>query len=186
MMRKRQFALAVTFLLFVSLIPLPPALAKIAVTRNSTLSVNTSGWGAYLATPGTTPPPNPYVNTWIASPGVQLAYLDLLNPNSLNLAGVTYNITSTDPNSSRQNVPRIAIDVCVGGTWNQSTDSCNGTISALGNSTGGTIASSVSLPATSRQSIRLTVTKTTKVVWTTTINISVNRAQVRAATTTNS
>ncbi|MBU6347482.1 MAG: hypothetical protein KGQ38_02580 [Actinomycetales bacterium] len=168
-----------------SLLVLPDAQAQTSATVSSSQSVSTTGWGAYLVQPGTTPPPTAYVNTWISSPGVQLTYLDLLNPNAVALAGVVYNITSVDPSSSRQNVPRISIDVCVGATWNQITDSCAGTITNLGTSTGGTISSLIALSANSRQSIRLTVTKTTKVVWTTTINVSVGRTQVRAATTTN-
>ena len=163
-----------------------PADANVKSTRNSDLTVSTSAWGAYLVPAGTTPSPGPYVTSWIAAPGTQLAYLDLLNPNALALSGENFILNSVEPNSSRQNVPRITFDLCVGAAWNQNANTCAGSITSLGTSTGGTVNSTVAVPGQSRLSVRLTVTKVGKLSWTTTINTVITRVQVRAATSSNS
>ena len=183
----RYVAIFLTFLLTTGAgITLSPSHAAIRSTRQATHSVSTASWGAYLAPGGTTPSPGPYISTWTPVAGVQLAYLDLINPNPVALAGENFTLASVEPNSSRQNVPRITFDVCVGATWNQLTDTCAGSITSLGTSTGGTVNSTVSIASQSRLSVRLTVTKVGKLSWTTTINTVITRAQVRAAVTTNS
>ncbi|NBU32249.1 MAG: hypothetical protein EBS36_03655 [Actinobacteria bacterium] len=184
---RNSFALLAFSILFTFTASLcNPSLAAVKGTSSKAQVVTSTGWGAYLAPAGSTPSPGPYVNTWIATPGTQLAYLDLLNPNTVALSGVNFNLSSVEPNSSRQNVPRVTFDVCVGATWNATTDTCSGTITNLGTSTGGTVNSSIVIGANARLSVRLTVGKTTKISWTTTINVLTGRAQVRAAITTNS
>lgn len=184
---RRRCAAALSIILLVASIAIgAPANATVKATKSVNQSASTAGWGAYLVPAGTTPSPSPYVSTWTPVSGTQVIYLDLLNPNAVALSGENFILNSVEPNSSRQNVPRITFDVCAGASWDQTASTCAGTITSLGTSTGGTVNSTVAVPSQSRLSVRLTVTKTGKLLWTTTINTVITRAQVRAAITSNS
>lgn len=185
--RLRYFAILLTFLLMTGTgITRSPTNAASKATGQATQSVSTASWGAYLAAAGTTPSPQPYVNSWTPANGVQIEYLDLINSNPVALVGENFSLASVEPNSSRQNVPRITFDVCVGASWNQTANTCAGTVTSLGTSTGGTVNSTIPVPSQSRLSVRLTVTKVGKLAWTTTINTLITRAQIRSAITSHS
>ena len=186
-LRRRTFAIALSLsLLITSLIINNPANAALHSTRSATNAVSTTAWGAYLVPAGSNSSPGPYVNTWTPTNSLQLEYLDLINPNMVALSGAQFSFASVEPNSSRQNVPRITFDVCEGAVWNPIANTCAGTVTSLGTSTGGSLTSTVSVLSQSRISIRLTVNKVGKLAWTTTINTIITRAQVRAAAISNS
>lgn len=161
--------------------------AKSIAQSTKTQTMATASWGAVITTQGSIPQAAiPFTNAWSPLPGTQILYIDAVNYGSLELTGQTFVITTVDPNSSRQNSPKITFDACVGATWDPITNSCSGSVTAVGTSSNQTVTSNISIPQSGRLSMRLTVTKTTKVAWSTTLNITVNRTQVRPAITQNS
>ena len=164
-----------------------PVSAKLTSRSEKAYLIATTSWGAVITTQGTSPKSAvPYTTAWSPLPGTQIVYLDAVNYGTLDLTGQTFAITTVDPNSSRQNSPKITFDACVGAPWDANTNTCAGTITAVGTSSNQTVTSNIFIPQSGRLSMRLTVTKTTKVAWSTTLNITVSRAQVRAGTTQNS
>ena len=174
-------ALACTF----SLTFTTPAQAKLRINSSQTFSVGTASWAAVITNQGSAGQAVPYVTSWSPLPGTQTVFIDALNFGTLDLLGQTFVITTVDPSSSRQNSPKITFDACVGATWNANANTCAGTVTSIGTSSNASVTSSLPIPAQSRLSLRLVVTKTTRVAWTTTLNITVNRAQVRQPVTSN-
>ena len=178
------FTLAIAVALFA--IPAPPADAAIKATSTKSYSAATLSWGAYFADPGTTPSPAPYVANWITSNSTQFDYLDLINSGDIALIGATFDITTTAKSGNQESVPKITFESCVGGTWNQLANKCSGTITSLGNQANGLLSPTLSIAKGARLSVRLSVSKTSRTAWKSTINVQTDRTDFRAGTTSNS
>ena len=178
------FTLAIAVALFA--IPAQPAGAAIKATSAKSYSAATLSWGAYFADPGTTPSPAPYVSNWITSNSTQLDYLDLINSGGIALIGATFAIATTSQGGNQEGVPKITFESCVGGTWNQTANTCSGTITNLGNQANGSLSPTLSVAKGARLSVRLSVTKTSRTSWSSTISVKTDRTDFRAGTTTNS
>jgi hypothetical protein len=115
-----------------------------------------------------------------ASPPPQ--YFWVVNTGSLTLTGATYTLSiSGTPGAS------ASIAACVGGTWNESTGTCSGSITTLVSTAAGSAGSTV-VPVAAGSSVRLraSVTSALTVADIVTVGVSVSRSQVRAATSTSS
>ncbi len=178
------FTLAIAVALFA--IPAQPAGAAIKANSAKSYSAATLSWGAYFADPGTTPSPAPYVANWITSNSTQLDYLDLINSGGIALIGATFAIATITQGGNQEGVPKITFESCVGGTWNQIANTCSGTITSLGNQANGSLSPTVSIAKGARLSVRLSVTKTSRTSWSSTISVKTDRTDFRAGTTTNS
>jgi hypothetical protein len=109
-------------------------------------------------------------------------YFWVVNTGSLTLTGATYTVGITGtPGAS------ASISACVGGTWNESSGACSGSITTLVTTAAGS-AASVVVPAAAGASIRLraSVTSALTLADIVTVGVSVSRSQVRAATSSNS
>jgi len=178
------FTLATAVALFA--IPAQPANATIKATSTKSYSATTLSWGAYFAEPGTTPSPAPYVANWITSNSTQFDYLDLINSGGIALIGAAFDITTTAKSGNQEGVPKITFESCVGGTWNQLTNTCSGTITSLGNQANGLLSPNLSIAKGARLSVRLSVSKTSRTAWTSTISVQTDRTDFRAGATSNS
>ena len=163
--------------------------AKLAIaggTAGNATAAQTVTSGTWKALPTTLGSP-PYLTQSLvltfllgASPPPQ--YFWVVNTGSLTLSGATYTVGITGtPGAS------ASIAACVGGTWNESTGACSGTITTLVTTATGSAASAV-VPAAAGSSIRLraSVTSALTIADVVTVGVSVSRSQVRAATSSNS
>ena len=160
--------------------------AQASARLQKSVTASVSAWGAVIAVPSATPTSSPFVIAWAPTQGLQIVYVDVVNTGFVSLTGQDYVIDTKDPNSARNNVPQITFTACSAGSWNTATDVCSGTSSVIGTQSNGTLSSNFSLASAARLSLRLSVTKVNKVAWTTTLNMNINRSQIRTATTTNS
>ena len=163
-----------------------PAQAKFLAQSTKNLGATTSSWGVVLTSQNATPFPTPYSITWPQSQTTQITYLDVVNFKSLTVNGQILTVNTDSPDSPRQNAPKISFDACVNGIWNSIANTCSGTITNIGVTQNGTLTSSIAITPSSRLSLRLSADKTFKVNWTTVLNVSVNRSQIRVKTVTNS
>ena len=110
-------------------------------------------------------------------------YFWVVNTGTLSLTRATYTVTETGALGIS-----ATVEACVGGTWDESTDACSGTITAVATSGGGATSSSV-VPAAPSAQIRLRARLTgppAVIAAVVTTSISIARADARSATTTNS
>ncbi len=164
----------------------PATAAEQALARHSSAVTTSSGIWAALPTQAASAP---YVRSALAltfavavvTPRPQ--YFWVVNTGTLSLTGASYTVTETgSPGIS------ATVEACVGGSWNESTDACSGTVTTVATSGGGAMSSSVVSAAPSAQ-VRLRArvsgppTVTAAVV---TTSISVARGNARAAATTDS
>ncbi|MDQ1685073.1 MAG: hypothetical protein QOC82_1810 [Frankiaceae bacterium] len=158
--------------------------AEVALARHSTAVSTTSGVWAALPT---TAASAPYVPTALAltfavavtTPRPQ--YFWVVNTGTVSLTGASYTVTETGALGLT-----ATVQACVGGSWNETTDACSGTITTVATSGAGATSSTV-VPGAPSAQVRLRAllsgapTVTVAVV---TTSISVARTDARAATTT--
>ncbi len=192
-MKMTRIGLRVTLLFLVGSFFLAAALvvdgyvyANAKASAKGSTSVSVLKWGAVLASPSATPAKTPFVISWATSQNQQIAYLEVVNTGSQLISGQSYSIDTKDSEGSRKNDPSITFTACTSGVWNKDTDKCSGSTSVIGTRSNGTLTSNFSLAPLARLSLRLRLTKENRVAWTTTINMKINRSQIRTATTTNS
>lgn len=164
----------------------PTSYAITSATRKTSTIASTTKWSAVMSDATATPTASAYVLSWFPIQGLQNVYTKITNTGSSTLNGFSLFIDSVDSNGNRNNVPKVTVTLCVGATWNSTTDTCSGTMVVLGTLGSGTLSSTSSLASSSSVSVQLSITKTSKVQWITTINTNVSRQQVRAGTLTNS
>ena len=164
----------------------PVSVAVTQATRAVTLQTSTTNWGAVMSNASSAASAQPYVLYWAPIQGLQNNYTKVTNIGALQLNGFTISIDSVDSNGNRNNVPRTTVTLCIGATWNAVTDSCAGTTQVLGTVGSGSLSSTTTLGPNASVSVQLSITKTSKVQWITTVNTSVTRQQIRSSTVTNS
>lgn len=164
----------------------PTSDAAIGTGAQSPSTSAASGTWAAVATTSSAPP---YTNaaleltfgvSVIDPPAPQ--YFNVVNTGTLPLTGATYSAAiSGAPGAT------ATIYACVGGTWNEGTGACSGTITSVVTSAEGTASSTVVATAVNA-SVRLQANVTTvlSLPTTLTVDVSVDRSQARTATTTNS
>lgn len=178
--------LAVSAVAFAGLQPTAATAAEQALARHSAAVTTTSGIWAALPTQAASAPyvPSALALTFavaVSTPRPQ--YFWVVNTGTLTLAAASYTVTETGSLGVT-----ATVEACVGGSWNETTDACSGSITTVATSAGGATTSSV-VPAAASAQVRLRArvsgppAVTAAIV---TTSISIPRTDVRAATTTNS
>jgi hypothetical protein len=180
----RAIALAVALLGVLGVSTAKLALASGEAGKATATHTVTSGtWKALPTTLGSPPYlTQSLVLTFLLGASPPPQYFWVVNTGSLTLTGATYTVGITGtPGAS------ASISACVGGTWNETSGACSGTITTLVTTAAGSAASAV-VPAAAGASIRLraTVTSALTLADIVTVGVSVSRSQVRAATATDS
>jgi hypothetical protein len=162
-----------------------PALAGEKAKNSRTQTVGSASWGAAGSTTSGSPAiGSPFTLHWSVSIlGVNPQFFNVVNTGALALNAETYTTTISGG-------PKIVLTACVGADWSTVLGllgTCSGTQVALGDSSSGPTAASVPIPAGSHVSVKAAATGLLALGnYTTSINVSVSRAQARAAVTTNS
>lgn len=156
-------------------------------TGAQTVPTTSGSWGAAAAAAGTTPSSAGYVINWNLTGSVVYNYFQIVNTGTLDLAAETYAAVNSKPTNGNA-PPTIALDACVGATWNSTLGTCAGTVVRITATNQSSTAASISIPASTVLSVRaLPITLPNfPQPYTTTITVSVTRAQARAAATYNS
>ena len=162
------------------------ALAKLSSKATKQQAVTTPQWGNVIVDAGASVSTNPYSFAWQEGIGVEITYVDLRNPGSISTTGTLLTVSTKDSNNSTKDASSLTLSACTGGTWNQSSNACSGTVTALGTVTNGSITLNVALAAGATSTIRVAEFQTKRAKWTSTLSVAVTRSQIRAATVTNS
>lgn len=162
-----------------------------ALALTSTLTPTTAGtsasWaaaGAPVDGPATTG--SPYVVSWTGG-ALGPQYLQIRNIGSVALTGQTYTATNSKT-SNGQVPPVVALDACVGATWNTLLGTCTGTIVRLTTSDVASSTTTTAIAAGGALSVQIRPVTLANFPqsYNTSISVSVTRTQARAATITTS
>jgi hypothetical protein len=160
--------------------------AEQALARRSTAVVTTSAsWGALPTQAASAPyvPAALALTFAVAATTPRPQYFWVVNTGTVSLTRASYTVTETG-------APGLTatVQACVGGSWNETTDACSGSITTVATSGAGAT-SSTAVPASPSAQLRLRAMlsgaplATAAVV---TTSIAVARTDARAASTTNS
>lgn len=165
-----------------------PAYAALSVERGDTLTTASGSWAAVPALAGQAPGGGLTIN-WQSLGSNQRAFVDVVNTGSLDLTGVTMNVT-TARNAGGGNAPfpTFTVEACVGASWVDATNSCGGTVTSLGAVSSGTMNVGIPIAAGARLSLRLSSNGNagSGARFTTSVDVTVVRGQARAAQTVSS
>jgi hypothetical protein len=154
---------------------------------NAPVTTTSASWGAAAAANGGSPTGSDYLINWNLTGSLAYHYFQVVNTGTLGLVAETYAAVNSKPTNGNA-PPTIAIDACVGATWNATLGTCGGTVVRITATNQSSTAASISIPAGTSLSVRaLPITLPNfPQPYTTSITLSVTRAQARAATTSNS
>lgn len=165
----------------------PSATASVqALARHTTAVSTTSGIWAALPTQLSSAPYVPAALTLTFATAVTTPrpqYFWVVNTGTITLSKASYTVTETGALGLT-----ATVEACVGGSWNESTDACSGTVTTVATSGGGATSSTV-VPAAASAQVRLRAkvsgapTVTAAIV---TVSVAVARTDARSATTTDS
>jgi hypothetical protein len=170
------------------LVAAAPAIAATTTQQVATPQVTSGSWAAEAAALGTTPTPgNPYVINWNLTGTVVYNYFQIANIGTLDLTGQTYSAVNSKPTNGNA-PPTIALDACVGATWNTVTGTCAGSVVRITATNQSATAVNIAIPAGTSLSMRaLPITLPNfPQPYTTTVAVNVTRSQARTAATVNS
>ncbi|MGW4522952.1 hypothetical protein [Amycolatopsis sp. NPDC004378] len=173
-MGRRLWAAGLTAAAALAAVPATADAAGLA-TASATARASTVTWSAVLAdSAGAVQTGKPLTVSWgllDTSP----RYASVRNNGTVALTGETYQVSAS--------LATVRLDACVGGTW--SGGACSGAIVTLTDSTSGATAVTRALAAGEQLGLRLTPNGLLGLA-SASLSVSVSRAQVRAATTSNS
>ncbi|HVV76575.1 MAG TPA: hypothetical protein VHC43_11105 [Mycobacteriales bacterium] len=185
MTRSRLGSLVATAATALVIVAATPAWAGESGTTSRTQTVGSASWGAAGSTTSGSPTiGTPFTLSWTVTVlGVNPQFFKVVNTGTTNLNAETYTTTISGG-------PKVVLTACVGADWTTVLGlggSCAGTQVALGDSSSGATAASVSIPAGSYVSVKAAATGVLSLgSYTTSISVAVSRSQARAARTTNS
>ncbi len=166
-----------------------PALAAAAGRAVAPHSVTSGSWGAQAGAVGqAVVVGTPYVVTFNeGTTGIGPRYLSVTNTGNRALTGQTYTAVNSKPTTGNA-PPSVALDACVGASWNTLLGTCLGTVLRLTSSTVGATTVVVSLPVRGVLSVRAAPETIANFPnpYQTTITIAVSRAQAGVAAVTHS
>jgi hypothetical protein len=181
------FAVSAGFVASVSLTTIAPATAAEQAVARKTAAVTTTSaiWAALPTQAGSAPyTPTALALTFaVAATTPPPQYFWVVNTGTVSLTKANYTVTETGALGLT-----ATVQACVGGSWNESTGTCSGTVTTVATSGGGATSSTV-VPASPSAQVRLRAilsgppALTAAVV---TTSITVARADARAASTTDS
>lgn len=187
-MNRAAGLIACAVLLVASLVLGSPSAAALisAGARSASTAVGSATWGLSPAPAGGGPTGAAYTTSWIdLKTGTDHERLfDLVNVGTLETVGQTIEVRTVRTDGVLSNLD-LSLSACVNGAWRKGT--CTGTSVELGNNSKGTFTSTVPLRVAPGQRVSLRAIGSAW-LWTdfdTTVNVSVNRSQVRSPLKTN-
>ena len=161
--------------------------AKAAATAviEDAVTVTTARWGGVAVAPGAAATENPHVLVWTISGNQATSLFEIVNVGDLELVSQRLDLTVTVTQGGGTPDP-VALSACIGAAWDPASNSCSGTVVALGTSGAGPIATGLTLSPAGRVSVRATTSRTTSSRTTTAIDVITSREDVRVATMTSS
>lgn len=174
------------FLILVFSLSVPtPSLAATHAVRNTPVSVTTARWGASAVVQGAQAGTGPLVMNWAVSQGIAYQYFDVVNNGLIDIAGQSFSVTSVYDRSGAVKPPTVTFEACVNGVWQPSTNACTGSVVLMGSTTS-TFFTSLATPlaVNSRLSARARTSPGGSSSYTTTINVLIDRTQIRQGVTT--
>lgn len=179
-MGRRSWAAGLTAAAALAAVPATAAAAGLA-TAPATARATTLSWSAVLAdSTGAVQTGKPLTVSWGVLDTAP-RYATVRNSGTAALSGQTYTVTVTGGLLPAG----VRLDACAGGSWSATTGTCSGTVVALADSGSGATAAARALAAGDQLSLRIALSGS-GVTTTATVGVAVSRAQVRAATTSNS
>lgn len=159
--------------------------ASTSGTNRRLITVSSAAWRA-VAVPANTPPTNqPLVLNWAVSHGTAYQFFDIVNNGSIDVSSQTFHVTNVLDKNGNMKAPTVTFDACLNGTWT-AINTCSGTVQQLGSTTTEIFTTvNTYLSVGSRIHIQATTTPSGSSSYTTTVNISIDRSQVRASLTSN-
>jgi hypothetical protein len=166
----------------------PSQVATNAQSR-ATHTVASATWAVVATTAGSAPYGTGPLVLDFGTSGVRDHFFNVVNTGSVALTGTTYSVSG----AGMPNGGTVTLGACVGGVWNEATDTCTGgTATAIATSDGTFTTASVSAaglyPQTVGAGVRLLalLSKNPKPTTTVTVGVSVSRTtQVGVGKTTN-
>lgn len=148
---------------------------------SGTQAAGTLSWSATLVkTNGTVLTGTTFTGSWAALDTTPV-FASVHNTGGTALTQQIYQVTATGTVVA----PTVKVDACVGATWNATANTCAGTVQTLAVSTGATTTATLALAVGASVSIRMVPT-VNLLGGNAALTVSVARAAVRAAVTTNS
>lgn len=150
---------------------------------HSTLRVTTAEWRAVATPQNSTPVNQALILTWSVSHGTAYQYFDIVNSGTIDVTSQTFHVTNVLDKGGNAKAPTVTFEACLNGTW-VAVNSCSGTVVALGSTTTEIFTTvNTPLPVGSRLRLQATTTPSGTSSYTTTVNISIDRSQVRPGIT---
>jgi hypothetical protein len=147
------------------------------------VTATTARWGAVAVAPGAAPSPESHVLFWTVSGNQATARFEIVNVGDLELVSQQLGLTVTVTQGGSTTDP-VALSACIGATWDAASDTCSGTVVALGTSSSTPIPTGLTLAPGGRVSVRAATTRSTSSRTTTAIGVTTSRDDVRVATMT--
>lgn len=181
---QRRHVIVFTLVTIVSLFFIASSIGATAGARvHSKSMVTAAEWRAVATLQNATPVNQALILTWSVSRGTAYQYLDIVNSGTIDLTGQTFHVSSILDRGGNTKSPTVTFEACLSGTW-VAPNSCTGTVVALG-STATEIFTTTNTPlaVAGRLHLQATTVPSGAYSYTTTVNISVNRIQVRPGST---
>jgi hypothetical protein len=160
-----------------------PAVAAALARAASTATASSATWGASGGPEAGPAGTGSYVVTYSGIQPIVPSYFRVYNTGSLALLGQSYLAVNSKPSGNAP--PTIGLDACVGGSWNTATATCSGTVLRLTNSDA-TAPAAVALAIPVGGSVQVKAAGERLLnfpqAFTTTVTITVARAQAAAGT----
>ena len=180
---KRSFVLSIAISILFTAAPVN----AIELGRNTkTISVGSSTWAVQALGQNQTPTNTAYTITWAVNRGTAYSFFVFRNTGSLTITSFQATVTQVQIGGSGK-PPDTNFDLCRNGTWDPATNLCSGTVVNIGSSANLILSlAGLALASGSELSMRATTKPNLQNAFTTTISVSVNRANVRSGLTVNS
>lgn len=164
--------------------PVAMVSASLHSARSGGVHVSSSYWGAVAAVRDSPPATEALVLTWSVFRGDSYQIFDVVNIGSIDLAGQLLVVTNSSVHGGGTRAPVVALAACNGGVWLTYT-SCTGTVVPLGDSSSQSLTMAIALRAGGRISVRASTVPASS-AFTSTIDVIINRGQVRPGGSTTS
>jgi len=162
-----------------------PASAGSTASMAQGATATSAVWSAVARPAGTTTTVGALAIDWSVSKGTPLAFVELVNVGTVNLAGQSFTVTTVNNTGGSTKLPSLTFEACVNGSWDIVTSTCSGIITLLGSVSSGTFASPVGLSTGQFLSIRIVSSGNPGANFRSTINVTVSQTQIRPSSTLN-
>lgn len=181
-MKKASLILVILFQFGLS----TPAQAAFEAISSKGYTVNSGSWSVIATGVNQTTVNAAYTLVWTVSTGTAYNFFVFRNTGSLSLNSFTVEVSQVQFGGSGKPNDTV-FELCRSGIWNPATNTCSGTIQIFGRASDIHITPiSLTFSSGSEMSMRASTATNVKNSYTTTLNLVVNRSQVRANTVSNS